>query len=66
VTRVLAYAAYALGSCVFLGVALARGSTLVALGSVLFLVGTLLLLVPQVRHRRTSNLRADGTSREVR
>ena len=50
-SRVLAYAAYAFGSCVFLGVALSRGSTVVALGSALFLVGTLLLLLPEVQRR---------------
>ena len=50
-SRVLAYAAYVLGSCVFLGVALSRGSVVVALGSGLFLVGTLLLLVPELRRR---------------
>lgn len=49
--QVLAYAAYAVGSGVFLGVALSRGSTVVAVGSVLFLIGTLLLLVPEVRRR---------------
>lgn len=50
-TRVVAYAAYGLGSCVFLGVALSRGSTVIALGSTLFLLGTLLLLVPEARRR---------------
>lgn len=59
-TRLLAYSAYGLGSCVFLGVALSRGSTVLALGSVLFLVGTLMLLLPEVRRRcgayRTSGL----------
>lgn len=60
-TRVLAYTAYVLGSGVFLGVALARGSAVVALGSGLFLVGTLLLLVPEARRRGAPSLR--GTSR---
>lgn len=50
-TRVLAYLAYGLGSCVFLAVALSRGSTVLALGSALFLVGTLMLLLPEVRRR---------------
>ena len=49
--RLLAYTAYALGSCVFLGIALSRSSTVVAVGSALFLLGTLLLLVPEVRRR---------------
>jgi hypothetical protein len=51
VSRVLAYAMYALGSCLFLVVAVSRGSTVVALGSALFLLGTLLLLVPEARRR---------------
>lgn len=50
-TRVLAYVAYGFGSCVFLGVALSRGSAVVAVGSALFLVGTLMLLLPEVRRR---------------
>lgn len=49
---VLAYVAYALGSVVFLGIALSRGSLLLAAGSSLFLLGTLLLLVPQARRLR--------------
>ena len=56
-TRLLAYTAYAVGSCVFLFVALSRGSTVVALGSALFLVGTLLLLLPEAR-RRSARCRA--------
>ena len=50
-TRVLAYVAYCFGSCVFLGIALSRGSTVVVLGSALFLVGTLMLLLPEVRRQ---------------
>ena len=50
-TRVLAYLAYGFGSCVFLGVALSRGSTVLALGSALFLLGTLMLLLPEARRR---------------
>ena len=55
-TRLTAYVAYAVGSAVFLAVAVARDSTAVVLGSALFLAGTLLLAVPEARrvraHRR--------------
>lgn len=62
--RLLAYAAYAAGSAVFLGVALSRGSLLIAAGSALFLCGTLLLLAPQVVvHRRRGGLPAHGRRR---
>ena len=51
-TRWLAYAAYLLGSVVFLAVAVRRGAPLVAVGSGLFVLGTLLYLVPEVRRAR--------------
>jgi hypothetical protein len=47
-----AYAAYAVGSAIFLVLAVGRGSVLLAAGSGLFLVGTLVLLVPQITRRR--------------
>ena len=57
--RFLAYSAYAVGSSVFLAVALSRGSLLLAAGSGLFLLGTLLLLVPQSAVIRARRCRAD-------
>lgn len=60
-SRVLAYVAYAVGSGVFLGVALSRGSTVVALGSALFLLGTLLLLVPEARQRSDAHRTSQRT-----
>lgn len=51
-TRWLAYAAYLLGSVVFLAVAVRRGSPLIAVGSGLFVLGTLLYLVPEARRVR--------------
>ena len=56
--RVAAYTAYAAGSALFLGIALSRGSLLVATASALFLIGTLLLLAPEA-----ARLRRDGGSR---
>ena len=56
--HLLAYSAYGVGSVVFLGVALSKGSLVVAAGSGLFLLGTLLLLVPQA-----DGLRRSGASR---
>jgi hypothetical protein len=52
VSPVLAYLCYALGSSVFLGVALDRGQLLLAAGSGLFLIGTLALLAPAARDRQ--------------
>ena len=57
--RVVAYAAYAAGSLLFLGIALSRGSLLVAAASALFLIGTLLLLTPEAaRLKRDAGRRA--------
>ena len=60
-SRLLAYSAYAVGSLVFLGVAVSRGSLLIAAGSILFLLGTLLLLVPQaVKLKRSGASKTHG------
>jgi hypothetical protein len=57
--RVAAYTAYAAGSGLFLGIALSRGSLLVAAASALFLIGTLLLLTPEAaRLKRGAGRRA--------
>jgi hypothetical protein len=62
--RLLAYLAYAVGSVVFLGVALSKGSLMIAAGSALFLLGTLLLLVPQaVMLTRSRASRSEGHRR---
>ena len=47
-----AYVAYAVGSTIFVLVAVDRGAPLLGIGSALFLLGTLLFLVPKVTHRR--------------
>ena len=52
--RLLAYACYALGSCVFLVSSLVQGSPLVLAGSALFLAGTIVLAVQEVRRARAS------------
>ena len=51
-TRWLAYAAYLVGSLVFLVVAVRRGTPLIAVGSGLFVLGTLLYLLPQAGRAR--------------
>ena len=56
-TRWLAYAAYLVGSLVFLAVALQRGSPLVAVGSVLFVLGTLLHLLQELGRTRREGSR---------
>ena len=55
--RLAAYSAYAVGSTVFLFVAVRRGSELLVVGSVLFLLGTLLLLVPTARSAKVGRSR---------
>ncbi|HWG95194.1 MAG TPA: hypothetical protein VNU66_13330 [Mycobacteriales bacterium] len=56
-TRWAAYAAYLVGSAVFLLVALRRGAPLIAVGSALFVLGTLLYLVPDARQARRERTR---------
>ena len=57
-----AYAAYAVGSLVFLVASLDRGSALLIAGSALFLLGTLLFAVPEVwRARAGRRERATGS-----
>ena len=56
-TRWLGYAAYLLGSLVFLAVALRRGSPLVAVGSALFVLGTVLYLLPELGRARRDRSR---------
>lgn len=55
-----AYAAYLVGSGIFLVASLTRGSPLLATGSALFLLGTLLFAVPDLVRGRRSGRRRPG------
>lgn len=50
-----AYASYAVGSVVFLAVALSRGTPILALGSTMFLLGTLLLVGRELRPSKSGS-----------
>ncbi|MGY1745555.1 hypothetical protein [Blastococcus sp. SYSU D00695] len=50
--RILAYACYGIGSCVFLVSSLVEGSPMMLAGSALFLTGTIVLAVQEVRRAR--------------
>jgi hypothetical protein len=47
-----AYVAYAVGSVLFVILAVDRGSPLLVVGSALFLLGTLLFVVPKLTRQR--------------
>ncbi|MGX5654573.1 hypothetical protein ACWKWC_07360 [Geodermatophilus nigrescens] len=58
--RLLAYACYAIGSCVFLASSLTQGQPLVLAGSASFLAGTTVLAVQEVRRSRVGRPAGSG------